>query len=91
MNKIDLVKEVSEKTGLPKRAVEATINSALSSIRDAVAAGEDVGLSRFGKFKAVERKPRTGFNLKTGDKLSIPARKRPAFTPSESFKEAVNK
>lgn len=90
MNKIDLIKEVSERTGMPRGVVAVTLNAALKSIRDAVASGEDVGLSGFGSFKAIERRPRVGFNMKTGARLAIPARKRPMFTPSKGFKEAVN-
>lgn len=90
MNKFDLIKIVSAETGMTKLSVEVALNTALTVIRDTVSGGQDVGLSGFGSFKSVERRPRVGFNPKTRQKLSIPAQKRPTFTPSKEFKGAVN-
>jgi DNA-binding protein HU-beta len=43
----------------------------------------------FGSFERRDRKEREGRNPKTGEKMSIPATKVPAFSAGKLFKEKV--
>ena len=55
MTKADLVSEITEKTGIEKIAVQATVESLMTTIIDAMETGENVYLRGFGSF-VVKRK-----------------------------------
>ena len=50
MTKADLVSEITEKTGIEKIAVQATVESFMTTIIDAMETGENVYLRGFGSF-----------------------------------------
>jgi len=41
-------------------------------------------------FRIRQRKPRTGRNPKTGDKVEVPAKRVPYFKPSKELRDLVN-
>ena len=90
MTKTELIAEVAEKTGLKKKEAEAAVSSVLTAIADKLAAGEKVQLVGFGTFEVKEAAAREGRNPKTGDAISIPACKKPAFSASKALKDEVN-
>lgn len=51
--------------------------------------GEKINITGFGIFKVADRKAREGINPKTGERIHIPASKKPRFTPGKVLKEAV--
>jgi len=55
----------------------------------ALAAGEDVSLPGFGKFKITTRAARKGHNPQTGKKIDIPEKQVVKFAPAMALKEAV--
>ena len=57
MTKADLVSEISEKTGIEKIAVQATVESLMTTIIDAMETGENIYLRGFGSF-VVKKKSR---------------------------------
>lgn len=89
MNKQDLVKLVSEKTGISKEAAGQAQKAVIEAISLALEKGDSVSLIGFGSFKVVERAAREGRNPSTGEKIQIPASKTVKFTPSKSLKERV--
>lgn len=89
MNKTDLVAKVAEKTGTMKKEVEAAVNATLEVIQDALGAGDPVQLIGFGTFEVRERAERTGRNPQTGETITVPAGKAPAFKPGKALKDAV--
>ena len=89
MNKEDLVKLVSEKTGITKKAAEQAQKAVIEGISSTLEKGESISLVGFGSFKVVERAAREGRNPSTGEKMQIPASKAVKFTPSKSLKERV--
>ncbi|MFH2067043.1 MAG: HU family DNA-binding protein [Pseudomonadota bacterium] len=89
MNKTDLIEEVESVVG-SKKAASDCIDSLIKNITTALQNGEEVRLSNFGIFKVSKRKARTGVNPRTGEKINIPAKKVPVFSPSKGLKEAVN-
>ena len=91
LNKTDLINEVAEKAGLPKKHAKAAVDAAFEVIKAAVTKGKDVRLAGFGSFVVKERKKRTGINPKTGEKITIPKKKVPGFRPASAFKDAMNK
>lgn len=89
MNKEDLVKLVSEKTGITKKAAEQAQKAVIEGISSTLEKGDSISLIGFGSFKVVERAAREGRNPSTGEKMQIPASKAVKFTPSKLLKERV--
>ena len=89
MNKTDLVAAVAAKAEISKKDAEAAVGAVFASITDALADGDKVALVGFGTFEVKTRAARTGLNPRTGEKLSIPASKAPAFKAGKALKDAV--
>ncbi|MBQ9530794.1 MAG: HU family DNA-binding protein [Eubacterium sp.] len=89
MNKTDLVAAVAAKAEISKKDAEAAVSAVIASITDALADGDKVSLVGFGTFEVKTRAARTGLNPRTGEKLSIPASKAPAFKAGKALKDAV--
>ena len=85
MNKEDLVKLVSEKTGITQKAAEQAQKVIIEGISSTLEKGDSISLVGFGSFKVVERAAREGRNPSTGEKMQIPASKAVKFTPSKSL------
>jgi DNA-binding protein HU-beta len=78
MNKNDLVNNISEKSGMTKKDVEAVVNGLLTEITGALKEGDKVQFVGFGTFETRERSSRTGRNPQTGETIEIPASTVPA-------------
>lgn len=89
MNKTDLVKAIAEKAGLSKKDSEAAVNAFVSSVSDALANGDKVQLVGFGTFEVRARAAKQGRNPRTGEAITIPASKLPAFKAGSALKDAV--
>jgi DNA-binding protein HU-beta len=89
MNKGELVDAVAEKANVTKKQAEAALTAVLDVIQATVAAGDKVTLVGFGSFEARERQAREGRNPKTGEAMTIPATKVPAFSAGKLFKDKV--
>ena len=90
MNKNDLIDAVSERTGLARSDAARAVEALLGAVTDALKAGDTVALSGFGSFVAKTRAARTGRNPRTGETLSIPASRAPAFKAGKALKDALN-
>ena len=91
MNKIELINAVVEVSGVSKKDTEAVIKATFEIIEKAMAADDKVQIIGFGTFETRNRAEREGKNLRTGETLTIPARKVPAFKAGKGLKDAVNK
>ena len=75
MNKKQLVKKLSQKTGLTLAESNDFLNSVLDIVSDTLRKKEDVFLRGFGSFMIKERKPRRTMSLNTREMITIPGRK----------------
>ena len=91
MNKTELVAAVAEKANLTKEQAANAVNAVFGSISDALVEGEKVQLVGFGSFQVKERKAKQAKNPRTGEKITVPATKRPAFAAGKGLKDAVAK
>ncbi|MDD2331490.1 MAG: integration host factor subunit beta [Candidatus Cloacimonetes bacterium] len=89
MTKADLVKIISENTGIIRKDVAVVVDSLFQSIKDSLATGAHIEIRGFGTFKLKVRKPRTGRNPKTDQKVPVPERTVPTFKFSREFKMSV--
>ena len=91
MNKQELVNAIATETGLSKKDTEATLNSFVNVVSNALSKKDKVQLIGFGTFETRKRAARTGRNPQTGEEIKIKASTVPAFKPGKTLKEKVNK
>ena len=91
MNKAQLIEVVAKESGLKKKEAEAAVNAFMEAVSVALEDGDKVQLIGFGTFEVKDKPAREGHNPATGEKISIPASKRPGFTASKALKDRVNK
>lgn len=89
MKKIELIQELSEKTGLSKKDSEKVLGAFIEIIEGAMAKEDEVVLTGFGKFYVKDRPARTGRNPQTGEEMQIPAKKVVAFKVGKKLQEIV--
>ena len=89
MTKADLVKVISENTGIIRKDVAVVVDAFLQSIKDSLFKGSHIEIRGFGTFKLKTRKPRVGRNPKTDEKVPVPARTVPTFKFSREFQSSV--
>ena len=90
MNKTDLIKALSDETGTTHTQMDAFLNAFIKTTTETLASGESIALVGFGTFKISDRAERQGRNPKTGESITISARKAPVFTVGKTLKDAVN-
>ena len=91
MTKSDIIKEVSEGTGLTKVEIEAVLDGIINSISESLKRGERVDLRRFGSFIVKQRAARDARNPATREIVKLQERHIPAFKVSKILREVVNK
>jgi len=89
MTKADLVADISDKTGIEKVQVQATVEMMMDVIKDSLTQGENVYLRGFGSFIVKERAAKTGRNISKNTTIVIPAHNIPAFKPAKTFVNQV--
>ena len=90
MNKKELVEKVAVDAGISKRAAYRAVSSVFDRITQSMKR-ENVTLAGFGTFGMLKRKARFGYNLQTGKKHRIRAKKTPHFKPSRRLNEKLGK
>ena len=91
MNKLELIQEVSERTGLAKKDAEKAVNAVLDTVADTLAQGDKGQLIGFGSFETKTREARMGRNPKTKEAIEIPATTAPVFKAGKALKDRVAK
>ena len=90
MNKMELVSEMADKTGLSKNDAEAALQAFTDVVAEELKKGEQIQLVGFGTFEVSERAARTGRNPQTGKEMTIAASKAPKFKAGKALKDSVN-
>ena len=91
MTKADIIREVSNMTGLTKVEIEAVFNSIIVNISDSLKRGERVDIRGFGSFLIKQRPARDARNPATREIVKLKERFVPVFKVSKILKEDVNK
>ena len=90
LNKETLITKISEKLNKSKAEATKFFDFFIENVKDYLIKGWDVKFSGFGTFKLVNRKASIRRNIKTGEKINVPAKKAIRFIPSEKFKKDIN-
>jgi nucleoid DNA-binding protein len=89
LTKKDLIELVAKKANLTNKASREAVDATLNGIRDSLKRGEKVVITGFGTFSVRKREERPGRNPKTGERITIAARKAPGFTPGKTLKRVI--
>jgi integration host factor subunit alpha len=92
MTKADVIEKVYDYVpGLSNKEAGQMVESVLITMKDILSEGENIKISGFGNFILRDKKSRPGRNPKTGDGITISARRVLTFRPSQVLKEKINK
>ncbi|PPI88802.1 integration host factor subunit alpha [Candidatus Pantoea edessiphila] len=89
LTKAEMSDYLFEKIGLSKRDSKELIEIFFEEIRCTLENGEQVKLSGFGNFDLRDKNQRPGRNPKTGENVSITARRVVTFRPGQKLKNRV--
>ncbi|RTZ58053.1 MAG: DNA-binding protein [Gammaproteobacteria bacterium] len=89
MTKAELIARAAEKAGVSKKQADRCLKAFIEVITDALQKGEKIALPGFGIFQVKERSERKGRNPRTGEIITIPARKVVAFKPAKQLRELI--
>ena len=89
MTKADIVSKISEKSGIEKADVLATVEAFMNEVKTALENGDNVYLRGFGSYIIKERAEKTGRNISKNTTIKIPAHNIPSFKPAKVFVEGV--
>jgi integration host factor subunit beta len=91
MTKRELIEAViNARTSIPRREAEALVNSVFASLAEALARGERIEIRGFGSFIVKRRNAREGLNPKTGEVVSVMAKRVPFFKAGKELKQRVD-
>lgn len=81
MNKKDLIKEVSSRSGVSQKDAQRVFDSIMAVIGDKLRDNGEVVIPDFGKFSIKQVPERQGINPATKEKITIPAHSKVTFKP----------
>jgi integration host factor subunit beta len=91
MIKSELIQLITEQNPhLYQRDVERIVNTVFDEIIHALSGGDRVELRGFGAFSVKERGARAGRNPRTGDTVSVAAKRVPYFKTGKELRERLN-
>ena len=89
MTKADIVKNISDQTGLDKTDVQMIAEKFMDEIKSSLQNNNNVYLRGFGSFIVKSRAEKTGRNILKNTTIRIPAHSVPAFKPAKVFIDNV--
>ena len=91
LTKAKLIDAIAEANGFPRRQASETIETLLETIKSTLESGEDVLISRFGKFCVKDKRNRRGRNPQTGEDLMLDRRRVVTFRCSGGLRKKVDR
>ena len=91
MTKADIVREISQNTGIEKVTVEKAVEAFMETVKDSLTEGSNVYLRGFGSFIVKNRAEKTARNISKNTTMIIPAHVIPSFKPANEFVGQVKK
>ena len=89
MTKIEIVRQIASKTGLPTKDVLVIVESMMETIKTSMTNGGEVFMRGFGSFIIKRRAEKTARNISKNTTVIIPAHDIPAFKPAKEFMDKV--
>ncbi len=91
MNRSDLIERLAEiNSDLPLSMVDEAVKTLLDQMTETLVSGGRIEIRGFGSFSTRAHEARQVRNPKTGEKLSMSARRLPHFKPGKPLRDSVN-
>jgi len=90
LTKVNLVKTIRDMCEFTKKDSHKLVDKLLGIIKDTLVNGEDILISRFGKFCVKEKRERRGRNPATGEDLILGSRRVVIFKCSGVLRDKIN-
>ena len=91
LTKADLIDSMYNQVDLSKTKSTQVVESLLAIIKKTLEGGEDVLISRFGKFYVKDKRERPGRNPGTGEEFTVKSRRVVTFRCSPVLRAKVNR
>lgn len=79
MNKAGLIAAVAQRAGIARADAASAMDGAFEIIAEVLQQGDEVKIVDFGVFSVAESAARQGRNPRTGERITVPASRRPKF------------
>lgn len=89
MTKADVINEISDKTGIDRLDVQASIEAFFSVVKNSMAEGENIYVRGFGSFVNKKRAKKIARNISKNTAIVIDEHFIPSFKPSKVFIEKI--
>jgi integration host factor subunit alpha len=90
LTKEKIIESVHQELGFPKKKSTEVVEQLLETIKSALASGDDVLVSGFGKFCVNDKKERKGRNPATAEDMMLRPRRVVTFKCSGKLRRRVN-
>ena len=90
MNKGELIKAIADKAGFSNKEAALAYDAFVSTVTESLKKGEKVQLVGFGTLEVKDVPAKTCLNPKTGEKVEVPACKKPIMKFGKSYKDELN-
>ncbi|MGC4096701.1 MAG: integration host factor subunit alpha [Nitrospira sp.] len=90
MTRAEIATRIHQQTGISIEEAAEVLDQILEFIKTTLQSGESIKIDSFGKFTVRNKRARTGRNPKTGEAITISARRVVTFQPSLLFKKEIN-
>ena len=91
MNRSDLIDDLAARfVSLTKNDTECAVKTLLDAMQDALVAGHHIEIRGFGSFSVTHLAARAGRNPRTGEDVTVPAKRSIRFKPGKALREAVD-
>jgi len=90
LTKTGMIEKLTKATEIDKKTAAQSLEKIIEIFKSALASGEDVLISGFGKFVVNEKDKRRGRNPATGKEMMLDARKTVTFKSSGILKDRMN-
>ena len=91
MTKAELAAQIQEKVGVQKGEAVDLVETVLEVMKETLEQGEELMISRFGRFEVKTKRPRRGRNPHTGEALMLDGRRVVTFKLSPVLRDLLNK
>ena len=91
ITKMDIVKELAQKSKLTQSVAKAIINDFLGIIKKNLKKEKRLQILGFGSFYTKKQAARSAINPNTRKPIQVPEKKLVKFSPGKALREAVNK
>lgn len=90
MTKTDLIDRIQTKTGKTKKESAELLETVFTAMKNTLESGETLKIAGFGNFSVKQKKDRIGRNPRTGEAITIEARRVLSFKSSSLLRASVN-